>query len=324
MKGLRAAADGWQRFWFEPVSTSTLAVLRIAVGLLTVCWAAALAGDALDFFTRSGIQPEASSRPFGLSIFALNGSDGFVIAAFVVLIVAALCVTVGFQTRIATGIAFVIVLSLTRRNQYWVQGGDVLLRIMLLFLFFSPAGAALSLDRWRRARESFWSFPSRAPWALRLLQLQLCAVYLFAVWSKVQGERGNNGTAIAIIWLAEDVTRFQLPHVIGDNLLISNLATYGTLVVETAMAILIWNRRLRPWVMLAGFLLHLFIEVTFALGFFPIATLVLYIAFVPPETMDAWLGRVRERWKGSRFTMLRRVAEPPETASEPQRAGAPA
>jgi hypothetical protein len=315
VKVLEAPVSAWQRFWFEPVSTSTLAVFRIAVGILTLFWATALADNALDFFSPAGVLPVPPPRRYGLSLLALDQSSGFIVALFVVLIIAAVCLIAGYQTRIATGVAFVIVLSLTRRNEYWVQGGDVLLRIMLLFLFFAPAGAALSLDRWRRDRANFWTFPARAPWALRLLQIQLTVLYLFAVWSKVQGERWNNGTAIAIIWLAEDVTRFQLPYLIRDNLLISNLATYGTLVVELAMAVLIWNRRLRPWVMAGGIALHLFIEVTFALAWFPIATVILYITFVPPDVMDRWIGRRRERSKRSRFAPLRRFA----TAGEDSR-----
>ena len=42
---MRAVARAWDRFWFRPQPTSTLAVLRIAFGLLTTAWAIMLAPD---------------------------------------------------------------------------------------------------------------------------------------------------------------------------------------------------------------------------------------------------------------------------------------
>lgn len=50
--------------------------------------------------------------------------------------------------------------------------------------------------------------------------------------------------------------------------MVSNLATYGTLALELGLAVLIWIRRARPWVLLAGVAFHLLIEITMRVGFF--------------------------------------------------------
>ena len=39
---------------------------------------------------------------------------------------------------------------------------------------------------------------------------------------------------------------------VTDTVLIANVLTYGTLAVELALGILVWNRVLRPWVLLLG------------------------------------------------------------------------
>jgi hypothetical protein len=64
-----------------------------------------------------------------------------------------------------------------------------------------------------------------------------------------------------------------------------NVATWGTLTLELAAGILVWNRRLRPWVLAAGVLMHTGIMLTMNVGFFTPAMFVLYLAFVSPETV---------------------------------------
>ena len=81
---------------------------------------------------------------------------------------------------------------------------------------------------------------------MRLLQIQFSMVYLFAVWDKVRGITWNNGTAVSFALRITDLERFPVPGFITHSLLISNLLTYGTLAIELSLAILVWNRTLRP------------------------------------------------------------------------------
>jgi len=58
--------------------------------------------------------------------------------------------------------------------------------------------------------------------------------------------------------------------------------------------VFVWNRRLRPWVLLAGALLHLGIEYSVRVGFFSLAMLTLYLAFLNPEWARDHLLRLRD------------------------------
>ena len=60
----------------------------------------------------------------------------------------------------------------------------------------------------------------------------------------------------------------------------------GVLAVELSVGILVWNTRLRPWVLAAGVVMHTMVMVTIAVGFFSPAVLVLYLAFVPPAESE--------------------------------------
>jgi len=38
-------SNGWDRFWFGPQSTATVALVRVAFGLVATAWTVALAPD---------------------------------------------------------------------------------------------------------------------------------------------------------------------------------------------------------------------------------------------------------------------------------------
>jgi hypothetical protein len=291
-------AGAWNRFWFEPTSTSTVAVVRIAFGVVILGWAVSLAPDLFAFYSDDGILPSQPEDYPGTGAWGLLGifeSDLAVVVVYLLLLLASLAVIVGIQARIASLVLFVCVLSFTRRDPWILNSGDLFLRVLAFYLVFAPTGAALSVDAWRKSREHFWEFPLRAPWALRLIQVQLTILYLAAVWAKARGSLWNDGTAVSYALRIGDLERFPVPDFVTDSLILSNLMTYGTLATELAIPILVWNRRLRPWVLLFGVFLHLGIDYAVRVGFFTLAMLVLYVAFVPPKTMEAWVLSFRER-----------------------------
>jgi hypothetical protein len=318
----RALVSAWNRFWFDPVSPSSLAVFRIVFGLLVFGWAISLLPEVSAFYTKDGILPH--QQHFGgplrgaWGLLGIFPSKGFLIVLVVALIVASICLTLGLFSQLAAVVVFLALMSFQRRNPFVVNSGDVLMRVLAFYLIFAPTSAALSLGRWLRNRENFWTFPARSGWAIRLLQIQFSVVYLFAVWSKVRGTTWNNGTAVSYSFRIADLERFPLPSLITHSALVSNVLTYGTLVIELALAILVWNRTLRPWVLLAGLSLHLGIEYSIRVGFYGLTIMSLYLIWVPPERMEAVLFALRSRLSRSRIGASPEVA--PGTASGSSRA----
>ncbi|MGI9034387.1 MAG: HTTM domain-containing protein [Acidimicrobiales bacterium] len=295
--------EAWNSFWFRPQSTSTLAVVRVCLALVLLAWALTLGPDLLSFFGSRGILPRqpgyaTSGQRGAWSLLGFNPGNGAIIGFYFAFIVALLCLLVGFQTRVAAVLVFCGIVSFTRRDPYVFNSGDYLLRVMAFYLMLAPAGAALSVDRWRKARRgevNFWEHPKRAPWPLRLMQLQLSVIYLATVWAKTGGTTWRDGTATIYALRIQFITRLPLPHLMTRSLLMSNLLTYGTLATELALGTLVWNRRLRPWVLCLGVGFHLAIDYMLRVGFFSYGMLVLYLAFIPPETMDRLVLRVAER-----------------------------
>lgn len=288
---------GWRIFWFRPQATSTLAIFRIAFGILVTLWTLSFAPLLGVFFgTDSALPAGVSQGPGVWNLFAVTGNTlGAATAIWLVLLLAAVALTTGYRTRLASVVVFVGLMTIERQTPLIGNTGDALIRVLAFYLMFSPAGDALSLDRWRTDRERFWEFPKRAPWALRLMQIQLSIVYLSTVWEKVQGETWRNGTAVSYALRALEVQRVPTPAVVVESLAMTQLMTLGTLVLEFALGILVWNRTARPWVLTLGVLLHLSIEFSITVGFFSLTMLTLYLVFLPPERATQLVGHVRAR-----------------------------
>jgi len=282
----------WQRFWFVPESTAPLVLVRIAFGVLVIAWAAALAPDLLTFLGPQGLLAETphTDAPLLWTLLRPLNSDPAVIVCYVALLTAAVSLVARFQTRIAALVIFVVLTSFERRDVFVTNSGDEMIRIIALILVLAPAGAGKGVLGYAR----------RSPWALRLLQLQVSILYLSAVWAKARGVTWNDGTATSYALRLHDMARYQVPHALSQSELFANLMTYGTLAVEFSIGVLVWNRRLRPYVLLAGIGLHLSIELTMRIGFFSWIVLVAYLAFVPPEQAELVIQRARELGRRAR------------------------
>ncbi len=164
----------------------SLAAFRVAVGLV-------LAADALlrlrDFplmFTPNGMFPHDALHAFTPS--AANWSLAFLLDAAwwdgVVLGLeglAGVVLAVGFQTRLATVVAWIALVSVVRRTAPATNAGDLWLATLLLWGMFLPLGDRWSLDAMRRPRSPHSEHLSVASVALTL---QVLVVYLAAGLSK--------------------------------------------------------------------------------------------------------------------------------------------
>src|SRR5206468_6924850 len=110
-------------------------------------------------------------------------------------------------------------------------------------------------------------------------------------WAKLRGVTWPHGTAVGYAFRLEDLARFPVPD-IGASLALTHVLTYAVLAIEASIGVLVWNRRLRPWVLLVGVCLHLGIEYRLRVGFFSWAILVTYLAWVPADVAERVLARV--------------------------------
>ncbi len=272
----------WRTFWFEPTDMTTLGLVRIAFGLVVIAWTFSLLQYLVDLFGPTAVQIDSAPDVAQWTVLNLVGNEHAVFVLWWVLLAGGVALTLGWHSRVAALIVFVGVMSFERRNGFVFNSGDVLVRIEALFMVLGPCGAALSLDR-RRTAGSFWSAQTRAPWVVRLMQVQLSLIYLSAVREKLTGSTWNDGTAVSYALRLSDLAVIPVPAWLPADPLLMNLATWSTLVLELGLGILIWNHRWRWWLLAGGIIMHTMILLGLAVAFFTVAMFVLYIAFIPPD-----------------------------------------
>jgi hypothetical protein len=291
----------WDRFLFEGESPSPIALVRAGWGVATAIWAITLLPDIDPFLTNGALEYD---RPRGAGSWNPLDWIGWTKAPLVVcvlLLVAAVATAVGYRTRLSSAVAVVCMIALQRTNTTIFNSGDLVLRQIGIAVALAPSGLLFSLDAVRAARkrraapppdDADDEPPRRAPWATRLLQLELAVGYSLSCWAKLRGSTWHEGTALGLALRISDLHRFGPPGWIFHEAVLLNALTWATLLFEGSFIFLVWNRRLRPWVLGIGVLFHLGIDLYFDVGFFSWAMWIAYLAFLPPEVADRVIARI--------------------------------
>jgi predicted DCC family thiol-disulfide oxidoreductase YuxK len=292
---------GWNRFFHEPTPATTLGFFRIFYGTLLLLYAALVSTDLLTWYGPRGVLPLGRSlqTPGGRSLnlfHYLPNTDATVQVFFAVLVVAAICVTIGLGTRVASVVAFVSLVSFHHRNALLLHSGDYFLRIVAFWMMFAASGRAFSVDRLiRLARAKETPQPQMvSPWPLRMIQLEVCFLYAGAFWWKARGELWMDGVAIYYSSRLVEFFRFPTPYVF-EHLWTIKLMTWGTLVIEFALGFLLWVKDLRYWILLGGVFLHLGIDWTMNIPLFGWIMMAAYISWIAPQDLERFFAWARER-----------------------------
>jgi hypothetical protein len=308
-----SATKRWEAFWFAPTDPASLAVVRIAVGAVVTLWTLSLAPDLGALLARSGVVGGAvpAESWWAWSVLGWDGSDLTLAVLYLALLAASLALVAGWHARIAAAVVFVALTSIVRANPYAFNSGDTLLRLLALFLVVAPSGAAFGLDARRRTARA--TIPA---WPLRLIQIQVSVMYLAAVWGKLHGAASRDGSATWYATRLPDLTRFPAPDVLGHSAGVAHAATYGTMLAEVLVAVLIWNRRTRWVALLVGVALHGSIELSIRVGFFTLAVFAAYASFLDPAA-------VRSAVAAARLRVQQGPARPPGGRQRKETSGSP-
>ncbi len=298
----------WNDAFFAMKPATPLGLFRIAFGLIVFTWCLLLIPDLRTWFSEQGLFTLAAMRAFGmdnLGFSLLRNVTDFRIteAAFVLLMAAAAMLCAGYKTRLASIVVFVLLTSFHHRDLIIMNGGDTLQRNLAFLLIFADSGAACSVDRLiriGRGEELASDTPMIEVWPLRLLQLQIAAVYISTVGSKVSGSHWPSGDALYYALHLTDLRRFSLFGLENQRWFFSFL-TFATLAIEFSLGALVWVPRLRGYVLLMGVLLHGGIEYTMIVPLFSYTMMASYLTFVYPHWVEGWADWLGERLRRSRI-----------------------
>lgn len=280
-------------FFFEAQDPSSLALFRILIGLVVTASAISYARNALLVLDPNGLLPfqvwRSAPVQARFSILRyLPASRASVFAVIVAHGLSGLSLSAGFMTTAAAVAAFVTTISLHHRNTHVMHSGDALLRMMCFLLIFADSGAKWSVDAMLSGRET----SSSSSWALRLMQLQLAALYLQTAWFKIKGQTWRSGTASHYASRLLGHRKRRLPP-FADTPLAHRIATYATLMVESGGGTLVWFDSTR-YIALAGLLgLHLTLQALMHMHLFQWTMLASLTLFIPGEDLATATNWIR-------------------------------
>lgn len=186
------------------------------------------------------------------------------------------------------------------------HGGDEVVRLLTLYLAWgysaiSPGRRALTFDGARaRAVESQTTMQVHEAWPLRMIQVQICLVYLASGFLKVVGPAWWDGSALPLALGDHTFSRLGAP----DWTWAQPFFAIGGIAIawwELLFAALMVNKRTRVPALWFGVAMHAGIFVTMSIGIFSVIMIGGYAAFLTPAE-SRWIV---ERARG----LLRRKRE---------------
>ena len=207
---------------------------------------------------------------------------------------AALCVVLGFFSRIAVAATFISLLLFQRRGPYITYGADQVLLTCSIWLLFLDTGKRLSVDSLIRRRGQEISTRIEL-WPVKAIQIQVALIYLVTALTKLGTGPWKEGSALFYALQLRGVNHGLFPGLLDHKLLLS-LMSYGVLCIELSFPILVFVRSTRWFALLLGICLHLGIDLLMSIRLFSLTMYFGYLSYIRPEEWMA-LGRIVRKWR---------------------------
>lgn len=289
----------WNRFWFTPGDPALLGVIRVLVGGMLLYTHAVWSLELDTFFGAEEAALPTSFREvfsygdsYRWSHFDWVGSQLLWPVHLVGLLIFAMF-ALGCFTRVTGILSAMLVVSYANRATGAQFGLDQINGFMAFYLALGPSGEYLSWDRWwaNRGQGRVVGKSTMSNISIRLMQLHLCLVYLFAGAAKLMGESWWNGEGI---WGAIANYEYQTLEMtwLAESMWILNLMTYSALIWECCYPFLVWPRLTRPICLLMALLVHLGIGISMGMMTFGLIMVFANMSFLSSD----WIRRQGQRW----------------------------
>ena len=283
VRGLTARVDD---LLGRTVSMRSLALLRMLAGPAVLLHLQPFLSDALDgrIYGDAFYEPYAAwypELPHALYIGLLG------LAA-----VAAVAMSLGLLTRLATAMTFTIVAYNLFLSTTHFHNNRAYLVIVLGLLALAPCGRELSVDAWLRRRRRRPALEASAPaWPLWLLRFECAAVYGASGLSKLLDPDWFGGT---VTWQRVVRARDQLDAWPIPDWAVSALTDRGfhtgaakmIVLTELLIAVGLWSRRTRYAAVWLAVVFHLTIEASASVQVFSYLGIAVLVIWAVPCTRD--------------------------------------
>jgi hypothetical protein len=270
----------------RPVSTRALALLRVLAGPAVLLHLQPFLSDALD----GRIYRDAFYEPYAAWYPELP--DGVYVGLLALAAMAAVAMSLGLLTRLATATTFAIVAYNLFLSTTHFHNNRAYLVIVLGLLAVAPSGRELSLDTWIRRRRGRPALKPLAPaWPLWLLRFECAAIYGASGLSKLVDRDWFGGT---VTWQRVERARDQLDAWPLPDWAVSVLtnrsfhtgAAKVIVLTELFIAVGLWRRGTRYAAVWVAVAFHIAIEGSASVQVFSYLGIAVLVIWAVPSTRD--------------------------------------
>lgn len=313
-----SAAARWQ--WLADLAAidlRALAALRIGLAVILLVDLGGRVWDLNAFYTDDGILTRSErmnlairyNEPWWMSLHMLSGAWVWAAALAVLAAAAACALLVGWRTKIALVVSWLLLYSIQARFPMLLQGGDVLLRCALVWMFFLPIDAHWSFDALIRKEP-----PAKTASCVGGLGLlvQLGAMYFFSALLKTSPMWTTDFSATYYALRIDHFTR-PLGYFLTESPWLLQGLTAAAIVLEFAGPVLMLEpvgRKVWRWLIPASFIgFHLGLFLCMELGTFPWICIVCWMTFLPSGFLDRIerIGCEMTRWPSASPSKSERI-----------------
>lgn len=277
----------------------SLALFRILFGFCLSIDIAYRLPWVYDIYSDSGILPrEALITKFmnvwESSLFLISGQPLIISALMVLACLSALSLMIGFHTRKAAFLCWILTVSMHTRNSVVLHGGDDVFRMLLFWIQFVPISTCFSVDSYlNKTKVSDYSHFS---WGGAGLLLQFMYVYFFSGLLKIHPVWLSEGTGVYYALSLE-----QFSSTLGQKLIpyffLTRILSNATFVLEVfgpllVLAPLPWRHR-RTVLAFVFMSFHFGLVLGMELGMFPWLCMGVWTMVLPPSFWEY----ISKKWR---------------------------
>ena len=302
------------------VSLRALELLRVLAGPVVLLHLRPFLSDTLDgrIYSDAFYEPYTSWYP--------ELSEPLYVGLLWLAAVAAVAMSLGVLTRLATATTFAIVAYNLFLSTTHFHNNRAYLVVVLGLLAAAPLGRELSIDAWLRRRRGGPAPDLSAPaWPLWLLRFEAAAVYAASGFSKLVDPDWFGGTVTwqRVVRARDDLEAWPLPDwavsVLTDRDFHTGAAK-AIVLTELFIAAGLWLRPTRYVAVWVAVVFHVTIEASASVQVFSILAISALVIWATPSTRDRVIRVDPQRRLGA---VIRRLDWLARFRVEPARPGSP-
>lgn len=218
------------------------------------------------------------------------------------LIILLLLATLGLTNRPLLLLTWILHQGILNRNYAILFGADVIGSLFLFYLCFTKCCDFFSVKNYflksPKEKNSTSQRICISSVFVRLMQIQICTIYMYTGFEKLKGNTWWDGTALWTVFANPQFSQYDFTFLSRVPLFFA-VGTFLSILFEIYFPAMMMNKGLRKYWLTAGILFHLGIGMLLGLMTFSFVMVSTYVLFIQSESLILALKKIKSVFSNS-------------------------